>query len=283
LIAQLERLSAAGEGAPRGAPGAQVVTNRSKLGPELLGAGISCGLTIVSGVGLFAGAALEVPTGGASTFLAVASWTGFGMNVIQCGNGLARVAAIYDDPSDDTLERWDANAIYSGTILLVDAVGIFTAVTSFPFAAKNLWAVLTRESALEKAGLTIDKLRSMNRVERLRALTRAFNEASRTPEGRAALIKATKEAKIGADPLKRTSGISVRHADTLRKIVTDETVRRVSSSLREVAGSVLGVSASATPSSQIGSASGSVNSFATDPKKALSFVINLIDAGAPNL
>lgn len=54
-----------------------IVTNQSRIAPELVGAGISCGLTIASAFGVLAGAAAEVPTGGASTFLVVVAWTGW--------------------------------------------------------------------------------------------------------------------------------------------------------------------------------------------------------------
>ena len=68
----------------------------------------------------------------------------------------------------------------------------------------------------------------------------------------------------------RAAGISVRHADLLRKIISEETVRRITSSLRDVLGSLAGTGASATPASLTGSASGSVN-----------YLINLVDAGQP--
>jgi hypothetical protein len=97
-----------------------------------------------------------------------------------------------------------------------------------------------------------------------------MEEASRTPEGRAALIAAAREAGIGAKSLQRASGLSVRNANTLVRIVSDETVKRLRYSLLEVAGAVGGIGASATPASLTGSASGSVN-----------WIINVIDAGAP--
>ena len=76
ITPEMQRLAQAGQGVPRGAPGASAITNRSRIGPELIGAGIACGLTFVSALGVIGGVAGEVPTGGASTFLVVASWTG---------------------------------------------------------------------------------------------------------------------------------------------------------------------------------------------------------------
>jgi hypothetical protein len=64
----------------------------------------------------------------------------------------------------------------------------------------------------------------------------------------------------------------VNHAATLRRIISDETVRRLSSSVRDVISGMVGVGASTAPDRLVGSASGSV-----------SYVINVLDAGAPNL
>jgi hypothetical protein len=106
----------------------------------------------------------------------------------------------------------------------------------------------------------------------LRAIAECFEDAARTPEGRAALVAAAREADVGAQTLQRTSSLSVNHAATLRRIIADETVRRLSASIRDVVSGVLGIGGSATPDRYVGSASGSV-----------SYVINLLDAGAPNL
>jgi hypothetical protein len=272
ITPEMERLARAGHGVPRGAPSAPVVTNRSRLGPELIGASVACGLTIVSAFGFAAGAAAEVPTGGASTFLVVASWTGLATGGIQCANGLVRVGAILYDPDDDTLSRWDDNSVYKYGILFVDAVGVIGSIGSLPFALRNLWAVIARQRAFVARNLSLEALKRMNRLQRLRAIAECFEEAARTPEGRAALVAAAREADIGAQTLQRTSGLSVNHASTLRRIIADETVRRLHSSLRDVFTNLGGIASSASPDRYVGSASGSVN-----------YVINLLDAGAPRL
>jgi len=247
-----------------------LVANESRLGPELIGAGISCGLTVVSAVGVLGGAAAEVPTGGASTFLVVASWTGLTMGGIQCLNGLIRVGAIFAAPKDNTLQRWDSNLSYSMAILIVDAIGIASGVASLPFAARNLWATLARQRAFAARGLSFESLRAMNRVQRMQAISAVFEDAARTPEGRVALVQAARAADIGAPSMQRAAGISVRHADLLKKVISEETARRITSSLRDVLGSLAGMGASATPAAVTGSASGSVN-----------YLINLVDAGQP--
>ena len=244
------------------------MTNRSRLGPELVGAGLSCGLTVVSALGVLGGAAAEAPTAGTSTFLIVASWTGLTMSAIQYANGLVRIAAIAGAPDGNSLQHWDANEVYANAILVVDAIGVVTSVASLPSQVRNLYAVIVRQRAFLARGLTFDALRRMNRMGRLRAIQEVFEEAARTPEGRAALSRAAREAGRGAGSLQRGTGLSVRGANTLVRVISEETVRRLNSSLRDLIGGVGGLIASATPSRYTGSASGSLN-----------FVINLIDAG----
>jgi hypothetical protein len=270
VVNENKRFAASPGGSPERTPNPAVVTNRSRLGPELLGAGLTCGFTAVSAVGVLAGAAAEVPTGGASTFLIVASWTGLTMGAIQCMNGLVRVGFAFANPNDNTLERWDANRVYSAVSLMVDGLGIAGGVGSLPFSSRNLWAVLSRQRGFIARNLGFDAFRAMNRAQRLKVISEVFEEAARSQEGREALVKAAREAQIGAKTLQGTGGLSVNHAETLRRVISDETVRRLTSSLRDVLGSLGVVGASASPSRIVGSASGSVN-----------FVVNLLDAGAP--
>jgi hypothetical protein len=248
-----------------------IVTNRSKIGAELLGAGASCGLTMLSAAGVAAGAALEVPTGGASTFLMVASWSGLAMGAIQCGNGLVRVGAALANLDGDTLDRWDKNTGYSTLILIVDAIGVAGSLASLPFAVRNAWSIITRMRALATMDLSIEALRRLNRLDRFKLIGRLFQQASRTPEGAQALVAAAREVNVGARVFQRTASLSVNHSATLVRIIRDETVKRLQWSLLEVFAGVAGNTLSATPSELTGSGSGSVN-----------WVINLCDAGSPN-
>lgn len=251
-------------------PQPAIIANRSRIVPELIGAGVSCALTTFSAVGVLSGVAAEVPTGGASTFLVVAAWTGLTMGGIQCMNGLVRVGAIFASPDGNSLQKWDSNLTYSMGILIVDALGVTSGIASLPFAARNLWGVLSRQKAFIARGLTVDSLRGMNRAERLRIISEVFEDAAKTPEGRNALVQAARAADIGPQSFRRISGLSVRHSQTLVRIISDETVRRISASLRDVLTSLGVVGASATPASLTGSASGSVN-----------YIVNLVDAGKP--
>jgi hypothetical protein len=266
VLAELQRF-AAGQGiSPDGAPNPTLVTNDSVLGPELIGAGLSCGLTVVAALGVAGGVAAEVPTGGMSTFLVVAAWVGLTTSAIQCANGIVRVGAIIAAPDDNTLQRWDQNATYTNSILVVDALGVVSGLASLPFAARNLFAVLARQRSFLARGLSSESLRSMNRVQRLAVIRELFDEASRTPEGRAALVAAARQAGVGAQTMQRGASLSVRGATTLSRVIRDETVRRLSASLRDVIGGLVGPVGSGVRSSLVGSASGSVN-----------YVINLID------
>jgi hypothetical protein len=246
-----------------------IVTNRSKIGAELVGAGASCGLTLFSAVGMALGAAAEVPTGGASTLLIVASWSSFVMGATQCANGLVRVGAALSNLDGDSLSQWDRNAGYATTMLIVDAIGVTGALTSLPFAVRNAWAVVTRMRAFANMDLTVEGLRRLNRVDRFKVLGRLFQEASRVPEGANALVAAAREARIGAQTLQGSS-LSVNHSATLARIIREETVRRLHWSLAELFANVAGHTLSGSPAERTGSGSGSVN-----------WVINLIDAGAP--
>jgi len=272
IVEEMQRWANSSSGSPPNSPNPSVVTNRSRLGPELIGAGLSCGLTVVSAIGVIGGAAAEVPTAGASTFLVVASWVGLTTGAIQCANGLVRLGAIAANPDGATLTEWDSNRVYTRTIFVVYAIGVATGVASLPFAARNLFAVLARQRSFVSRSLSIEALRRMNRAERLRVIGELMEEAGRTPEGRAALIAAAREAEIGVQTIQSASGLSVRHAGTMVRIISEETTRRLSSSLRDVIGGMTGIVGSGTPGSVTGSASGSVN-----------WVINLIDGQAPPL
>lgn len=267
----LPPLPGSDESAPPPVPTRATVTNRSKLGPELIGAGANCGLTVVSALGMAAGVASELPTGGASTFLVIASWSGLAMGGIMCANGLVRVGAALVDLEDDTLQAWDDNRIYVTAMLLVDAIGVAGAVSSLPFAVRELWGITVRLRAFRSLNLSFDALKRMNRLQRMRTLSTLFQEASRTNEGVTELVVAARKAQMGARAMQRSGSLSVRHAETLRDIIDQATVRRLDYTLRSVLGSMAGVGVSSTPSDQTGSGSGSVN-----------WVIHLLDGGQPN-
>jgi hypothetical protein len=174
-------------------------------------------------------------------------------------------------PDDNSLERWDKNEWYSGAMLIVDAVGVVSGVAALPSGIRNLWMVLARQKRFLARGLSWESLKAMNRAQRLMVIAEVFEDASRTPDGRAALVQAARKAEVGARTFQHAAGLSVRNADKLRGIISAETTRRLTASLRDAIGNMVGVAASGTPSSLTGSASGSVN-----------YVINLVASGGAN-
>lgn len=215
------------------------------------------------------GVAAEVPTGGVSTFLVVASWLSLASAAVQCVNGVIRVGEALRAPDDNSLQRWANEQWYSGTMLFVDAVGVGSGIASLPFAMRNLWAVLARQRRFAAQNLNFEALKAMNRSQRLRAISEVFEDAARTPEGRAALVQAAREAQIGAHTLQQGTALSVRHADRMRSIISEETARRLAATLRDIIGNAVGAAGSAMPDRLIGSASGFVN-----------YVINLVAPAA---
>lgn len=252
-----------------------IATNQSKIGAELFGAGVGCTLVTASVVGMVAGAALEVPTAGASTLLLVASWTGLATGAIQCANGLVRVGAALAHLEGDTLHRWDQNRDYNTVMLVVDAISVFGTLSSLPASIQNCWAVITRMRGLSKTNLSIETLRRMSKKDRFQAVARIFHDASRTPDGAHALVKAARDASIGARTLQKATGLTVNHSATLVRIIRDETLHRLHWSLIEIFNGVSGIALSASSSEQTGSGSGSVNA-------AYGYVVNLLDAGSPD-
>jgi hypothetical protein len=250
---------------PAGAPNPILIENRSKLGPELLGAGLACGLATVSAVGVVGSAAAEVPSGGSSTFLLVASWAGMITAGAQCVNSLARLGVIGFDPAGSQLHALDSHKLYSVTMFVVDGIGVASGIAGLPAGLKNLWAILVRRSSFATRGLSEAAFRQMNRNERAKVISELVAEATRTPEGLQAVIAAARQAGVGAASMQRTS-LSVRNATRMASAIADETAKRLSRTLLSVLSIPAGIAASAGSPHLVGSASGSVN-----------YIINCID------
>ena len=252
---------------PSGAANPVIVDNKSRLGPELVGAGLTCGLTVVAAVGVFGSAAAEVPSAGTSTFLLVVSWTGMVTAGIECANSLTRLGVISYDPKGDQLQQLDNNKIYSYSMLAVDALNVASGLASLPAGAKNLYAIIARQRGFAARGLTEASLRQMNQVQRAKVIGELVQEASKTPEGLEAIMQAAREAQVGAKSIQRGT-LSVRNATKMTSVIADETMKRLSRSLLSVLSVPAGTGVSAMPSSAVGgAATGSVN-----------FIVNLIDA-----
>jgi hypothetical protein len=297
-----EKWAATPGGSPDNVVSPIIVTNRSKLGPELIGAGISCTLTVVSALGVAGGAAAELPSGGTSTFLVVVAWTGLVTQGIQCANGLVRIGAIMRSPDDNTLDRWDNDDTYKCIIFLVDLIGVASTIASLPAGARKLFLALAHKQAFASRKLSFEALKRMNRAERARVLSEVFDEAAQMPSQRKTLVEALKAAQITDKSLGR-GAISVRHAQGMMRIISEETVTRLQGEMKGLFWSAASIGGSGTPATWTGSASGSVNTIATGQAKdtltgpfrqsqatpqrlqpknpTLSFVINIIDAQTP--
>jgi hypothetical protein len=127
-----------GGAATTGTYGEAFLKNWTTIGAEMIGASVSCGLTVAT-VGSMGGTLLAGPaTAGLSWVAFGALWIGFGTGAIQCANGAVRVGAALYDPSLALLKGWDKNTYYSVVILLVDAAGVVVAVSSLPSTLRRL-------------------------------------------------------------------------------------------------------------------------------------------------
>jgi hypothetical protein len=203
--------------------------------------------------------------------LAVLSWLSLRAGAVQCLNGLVRVGTILASPESDSLTNWDENIWYSTASLVVDAIGVGASVAALPFSLRNLYAVLARQRTFTASGLTFERLKALGKAERMKALKAAFDEAARTPEGRAAISGALRAKEIPERTLEGAS-LTIRKAEKIARIIGDEIIRRLHFSLMDSFSNLAGIGLSASPSSQTGSGSGVV-----------SFLINVVDGGSsPN-
>ena len=102
------------------------------------GAGLNCTLAVISAVGVLGSAAAEVPSAGTSTFVMVIAWTGVVASGVQCVNAITRSYQALMNPESESLSRWDDSSIYSSSMLVVDALGVASALTSLPRSVTNL-------------------------------------------------------------------------------------------------------------------------------------------------
>ena len=263
--ADLQGRAAAGTGSTGPVP--EIVRNDSRMGAELIGAGANCFFTAAAAIGVVGGVAGEIPTGGASSFLVLASWAGMASSALLCANGIARLSQIALHPTSNTLQDWDSNTLYSVGFLFVDAAGVASGIATLPFAMRNFAAVLSRQRSFVARGLSFEKLKLMNRFQRAQVIREVLDEASKVPEGRIALLAAAKGANVAKASLARGT-LSVRHSTAMVNVISKETSRRLLYGLKDMLTSIGGAVASATPARVSGSASGSVN-----------WLINLVDSG----
>lgn len=235
------------------------ISNNSRVTSEVVGAGLSCGLTIIAGIGVIGGAAAEVPTAGASTIVVVLAWTGFVTSGIQCINGIVRSAEALSNPTTNSLQQWDDNTIYSTAFLIVDALGLASGFAALPATMKNLLAVLQRRGAL----LSLAQLERMSRAERQVALRAAVQQATRTEEGAAEMATALRNAGLSerqAASVLANGASTARRARTALRAISSVTATRLNAQLLGAISGGLSPLVSASPSRITGSGSGVINS-----------------------
>ncbi|MCX6190404.1 MAG: hypothetical protein NTW54_12565 [Bacteroidetes bacterium] len=258
---------------PPPTPTPAMVTNDSRVGRELIGVGLSCGLTIVSGVGFVGALAAEGPSLGTSTFLAVAAWTGMVAGYAQCLNGIYRTTEASINPNSDSLEQLDNNAWYSGTFFVIDALGVASGVAGLAAARGPLIALLERRASLPAA----QQLERMTRPERDAAMREALRRASQDPSTRreltTALQKAFPERNIASMIRAGGSSGTIRTGSIVSNVISEQIARNITAQVVGIISSVAGIGVSATPSSWTGSGSGSLNTIGTA-------VINIIQPSA---
>jgi hypothetical protein len=238
------------------APG--LVTNRSRMWAEFRGAGLNCTFTVAAGVAVAGAAAAELPSGGTSTFILVASWTGLVTSGLQCVNGIVRSVAAVTNPDSDSLAQWDENSLYSVSFLIVDAIGVVAALITLRPAIKNLIAVLQRSGGLAST----EALGAMGRAARAKAIRDALAQASRNGDSAKVLQQALKSAGITAGTVARVARsevIAARNAKVIAEAISRETARRLIRAVIDVLASADSPIVSSMPATWVGSASGSVN------------------------
>lgn len=234
------------------------ISNQSRVQSELVGAGLSCGFAVVAGIGMVAGAAAEIPSAGTSTALVIVSYIGFASSIAQCINGVARASEALANPTGNSLQQWDESKLYSVSMLIVDAVGVVTAIAALPSATRNLIAVIQRRGGLASA----EALARMTRVERQAAIRAAVQQAARTPEGQQELLQALRAAGLSerqAAQAMQHGAATGRRVQIVARAISEVTAARLNAHLLAAVGGGLSPLVSATPSRLTGSASGSVN------------------------
>jgi hypothetical protein len=227
--------------------------NGSRVVPELIGAGLSCGFAVISGIGVFGSVAAEIPTVGASSILAAASYIGFATSSVQCLHGVVRLQEAVRHPNSRSLAELDSQDWYVWTSNVVDAFGVASGVAGLPQASRNLLAILERRAMIP----TASQLAGMNRAGRQAALNSAIEQASRNPETAQAVRQAVAEA-IAASGSSQRSIVGARAGVAA---ISQETTRRLHRSLVEVFSGYVSLPINALPSERVGSASGSINFF----------------------
>jgi hypothetical protein len=237
---------------------AEDTTNRGRLFPELVGAGLSCGVAVASGLGAVGGVVGAPATGGTSVALTVFAWTGFLSSAAQCAYGIARLTEIHRNPDDDSLRRTDNDPAVRLATNIADLLGILSGAAAVGTHGLRFFSVLQRNSRR----LSESAVRGMSRAQRAAVITEEITELQKTEAGRRTLAEALREAGATTRDLERIMSRGLNHSGTIR--VASATASAISAPHAQalqvaIRDALIGIGVSATPSSLTGSASGVVN------------------------
>lgn len=255
-----------------------IVLNRSRLGAELLGTGLTMLFTTLSFAGVAASVATELPSGGLSTALLLVSCAGLASSSLQMGNCLQRLGQIACHPNSNTLQQLDNNQFYTRMFTLIDAVGIFS--SGYQITASGLGVVkllIDRRLLCNEQGalLTVQAFISLRMPERKLALQKALQQASKTPQLRLEIEQALRDVAAqrkdrlgGRDIANHFSGHGVPNADRVRTVhamLSARSAERLSKlhaaifqESRQIVSGSTSIAVSGTNPNVTGAASGSV-------------------------
>jgi hypothetical protein len=223
--------------------------NGSRVGPELLGAGLSCGFAVVSGVAVLGGGLAAPASGGASTLVTVAAWTGFVTGSAQCLNGVYRGYQTLVNPDSTSLAELDEDPYYKWTTFAVDAVGVLSGLPGLYKSSASLVRALRAKHGLPAEAA----LKAMNRAQRQQAINDALRRAAGDKEVEKLLFEAAAEARQGM------SSASRKGANAMRRVISEHAMKSLNGAMKDLAMSLSQIAINAMPGEWVGSASGSVN------------------------
>jgi hypothetical protein len=247
---------------------------KSNIYAELIGAGLSCGFTIVSAAGLVASLGGTLPTGGLSTGLVIASWTGVITGYAQCINGAYRIGEAISDPTLRSLQKLDGNWYYSKGTQLIDIVGLIAGVWGLQNVGKQ---VMKKLQSMRISAETRKMLQSaQTRKELSRGIKRAVDE----------IVQTNSEKELINGIITEISGKNWFFISTglvnFKKDISKKIIKELNPTLRDSIDTIVNdnrsffasIAANAAPNNVTGSSSGLVNDAI---EGAFELVFNIIE------
>jgi hypothetical protein len=240
-------------------PGPAFVRNAERFLPEVNGAIWACGFMALSIAGLTTATAMEAGSMGAATpaamLLAAASWTGVATGGVACANALTRAGMATADSEGNSLQQLDSNLPYQRVLLGNDIANVTASLVPLPSTARSALAFLRLQARLA----TIEELMRMSRSARTTAIQTAITQVSSNQAHAAqleqTLLRSGLQLRAGAASL---SGVShtIRRLGVVRRETILALVREVG---LYIGSTTAALAVNSRPSSEVGGASGSIN------------------------